>query len=117
MPAKVDDKSVRNVENIVRDVRNWLAVFKTEYGISGEAYDVLHKKIEDLGSKMAGIKCDASGKVAPDSIRPVANVLRDAKAWLAEFASEYDLADEAVEVLHENFDKIGSALAKVDCKK
>jgi hypothetical protein len=114
--AKIDNKSVRNVENIVRDVRNWLAVFKTEYGISGEAYDTLHKKIEELGGKMAGIKCDASGKVAPDSMKPVANVLRDTKAWLAEFASEYDLADEAVKVLTQNFDKIGDALAKVDCK-
>src|SRR5574342_264022 len=112
----IDNKSVRNVENVVRDVRNWLAVFKTEYGISGEAYDTLHKKIEELGSKMAGIKCDTSGKVAPDSMKPVANVLRDTKAWLAEFASEYDLADEAVKVLHQNFDKIGDALAKVDCK-
>jgi hypothetical protein len=112
----IDNKSIRNVENIVRDVRNWLAVFKTEYGISGEAYDVLHKKIEELGSKMAGIKCDASGKVSGDSMKPVANTLRDTKAWLAEFASEYDLAKEAVKVLTQNFDKIGDALAKVDCK-
>lgn len=116
MPARIDNKSVRNVGNVVRDVRNWLAVFKTEYDIPKEAYDVLHKKIEELGSKMVGIKCDVSGKVAPDSMRSVTNALRDAKAWLATFASEYDLAKEAVKILHENFDKIGDALAKIDCK-
>ncbi len=112
----IDVKSVRNVENSVRDVKNWLAVFKTEYKIADEAVKVLNQKIEELGTKVGGIKCDVSGKVDASSVKPVSNVLRDAKAWLATFAKEYDLPAEAVKVLHQNFDKIGAALAAVDCK-
>ncbi|MEM3154358.1 MAG: hypothetical protein QW165_02195 [Candidatus Woesearchaeota archaeon] len=114
--AKIIDKSVRNVENAVRDFKNWLSVFKTEYDIADEAMHVLHKKVDEFSDKLREVKCDASGKVAADSMKPVANTLRDAKAWLATFAQEYDLSDEAKKVLHESFDKVGDALAKVECR-
>ena len=114
--AKVDVKSVRDVENSVRDLRNWLAVFKTEYDISEEAYKTLHDKIEELGSKIGGITCHPSGDVDANTVKPVSNVLRDAKAWLSTFAKEYDLPEEAVKVLHENFDKVGDKLRAVECK-
>lgn len=112
----VDVKTVRDAENSVRDVKNWLAVFKTEYDVSGEAYKVLQQKVEELGSKIGGIKCSVPGKVDANSVKPASNTLRDAKAWLATFAKEYDIAAEAVKVLHENFDKIGQKLAAIDCK-
>lgn len=114
--ADVIDKSVRNVENTVRDFKNWLSVFKTEYGVADEAMRVLHQKVDEFSDKLRGVKCDVSGKVSPDSMKPAANTLRDAKAWLAVFAQEYDFSDEAKKVLHDNFDKVGDALAKVDCK-
>jgi hypothetical protein len=112
----VDVKTVRDAENSVRDLRNWLAVFKTEYGISEEAYKTLHSKIEELGSKIGGITCSAPGVVDANSVKPASNTLRDAKAWLATFAKEYNLAEEAVKVLHENFDKVGQKLAAIECK-
>lgn len=114
--AEVVDKSVRDVENSVRDFKNWLSVFKTEYGIADEAMHVLHKKVDEFSDKLRGVKCDTSGKIDPNSMKPVANTLRDAKAWLATFATEYALSDEAKKVLHDNLDKVGDALAKVDCK-
>jgi len=112
----VDDKTVRDAENSVRDLRNWLAVFKTEYGVAEEAYKKLHDKIEELGTKIGGITCSVPGKVDANSVKPASNTLRDAKAWLATFATEYSLAAEAVKVLHENFDKVGQKLAAIDCK-
>ncbi len=112
----VDVKTVRDAENSVRDVRNWLAVFKTEYGISEEAYKTLHSKIEELGAKIGGITCSVPGKVDANSVKPASNTLRDAKAWLATFANEYSLAPEAVKVLHDNFDKVGQKIAAIECK-
>ena len=112
----VDVKTVRDAENSVRDLRNWLAVFKTEYDVSEEAYKTLNAKIEELGSKIGGIKCSVPGKVDANSVKPASNALRDAKAWLATFAKEYDIAAEAVKVLHENFDKVGKKISAIDCK-
>ena len=114
--ANVDIKPVRDVENAVRDLKNWLAVFKTEYDVADEAVKILHQKVDEFSDKLRAIKCDASGKVNADSVKPVSNTLRDAKAWLATFAKEYDLAEEAVRILHENFDKVGDKLRAVECK-
>ncbi len=115
MAKEVKVDTVRAAENSVRDVKNWLAVFKTEYDVADEAVNVLHKKLDELGAGMSGIKCSAQG-VEANSVRPVANTLRDAKAWLATFAKEYDLPEEAIKILHENFDKIGDALKAIECK-
>ncbi len=112
----VNVKSIRDVENAVRDFKNWLAVFKTEYNIADEAVRILHEKADAFSDSLKGLKCDASGKVDANSVKPVANVLREAKAWLATFAKEYNLAEEAVKVLHQNFDKVGDALRAVECK-
>lgn len=110
---KVD--TVRAAENCVRDIKNWLAVFKTEYDVADEAVKVLHQKLDEIGASMAGIKCSTTG-VEATSVRPVANAVRDAKAWLAVFAKEYDLSEETIKVLHQNFDKLGDALKAIECK-
>jgi len=44
-------------------MRNWLAVFKTEYDLSDEAYKTLHAKIEDVGSKLDNVVCKDAGVV------------------------------------------------------
>ena len=112
---KVDIKNIVAAASALRDVKNWLAVFKTEYGLSKEAHKVLDKKLEDLGRSLAGITCGTGG-VERDSVRTVANALRDTKAWLAVFAKEYDIAKEAVNVLHGNLDTFGEKLASIKCK-
>ena len=39
------------IENDIRDIVNWLAVFKEEYGIPDDAVDVLKEKLEALAKK------------------------------------------------------------------
>ncbi len=107
---------VRTVENTTRDFINWLAVFKTEYNIPAEAYETLHNKMDDFSTKVGAITCDVVGTVDTSKIKLAANTLRDTKAWLAVFAREYDLAEEAVCVLTEKLDEVGAKLANVDCK-
>ncbi|HLF54470.1 MAG TPA: hypothetical protein VI612_02000 [Candidatus Nanoarchaeia archaeon] len=115
MAEKIIVETVRAAENCVRDIKNWLAVFKTEYDIADEAVKVLHEKLDDIGSKMAGIKCTKAG-VEAASVQPVANATRDAKNWLAVFAKEYDMSGEALGVLHNKLDELGSKLAAIECK-
>lgn len=104
------DPKVSDVENSVRDAKNWLAAFKTEYKLADEVVKVLHGKLDDLGKSVAGIK-SAGKKIDAASVKPVANTLRDLKNWLAAFKTEYKLADEVIKVLHKEFDKIGDKLA------
>ena len=105
-----------SVENSIRDFINWLAVFKTEYGIEQEAYEMLHKKADELAIAIGAIRCDATGKVDAKYVKTSANTLRDAKAWLGVFAKEYNIEKEAVKILTGKFDEIGKRLALLDCR-
>jgi len=112
---QIKPETVASAENSVRDTKNWLAVFKTEYDVPDEAVKILHKKLDEISDNMRGLKCTPKG-ADPNTIRPVSNALRDLKNWLATFAKEYDLSAETVKVLHQNMDKIGQKLALIDCK-
>ena len=113
--AKIDFKGVIEAANALRDVKNWLAVLKQEYDVSSEAVKKLNNELDALGTELAGITCNTSG-LEKQSIRTVANELRDTKSWLAVFAKEYDLDKEAVKILHKSLDKFGDKLAAVKCK-
>jgi len=112
---EVKPETVRNAENVVRDVKNWLAVFKTEYDIADEAMKILTEKIDEIGSKMAGIVCATEG-VKEDSVKPVSDTVASARQWLAVFKTEYNLTDETVNILHKKFDEIAEKLALIECK-
>lgn len=114
--TEVKPETIKNAEDVVRDVRNWLAVFKTEYNIADEAYDKLHQKVEEIGAKIGGITCDASGDVKAESVQPVSDALADFKQWLAVFKTEYDLSEETVKVLHDEVDKIVDKVSAIECK-
>lgn len=111
----LDTKAVRGAEESVRDLINWLAVFKTEYDIPKEAYKTLHQKADALATRIGAITCTPKG-VDANSVKTAANTLRDAKAWLAVFAKEYDIEKEAVKMLIEKFDELGAKLAAIECK-
>ncbi|MBI4147000.1 hypothetical protein HY489_06725 [Candidatus Woesearchaeota archaeon] len=111
---KVEIKEVREAENSIRDFKNWLSVFKTEYDVAEEALKVLQEKVADLATKVGSIKCSSKG-VDASSVKPASNTLRDTKGWLAVFAKEYDLPEEAVKVLHSELDKVGGKLGQIKC--
>ncbi len=106
--------TVRDATDALRDLRNWLAVFKTEYDLPDEAYKTLHKKVEDVGSKMDGIVCKDSG-VVEKSVLPATKSLHEFKIWLAVFADEYDLAEEEVKVLGKQIENVAKKIAKIKC--
>lgn len=115
MKKTIDSKAIRAAEEGIRDLTNWLAIFKTEYDIPKEAYKTLHQKADELATRIGAITCTPKG-IDANSVKTAANTLRDAKAWLAVFAKEYDIEKEAVNVLTEKFDEIGKKLAAIECK-
>jgi hypothetical protein len=52
-----DAPNVRDAENAVRDLKNWIAVFAQEYSLPEEAIKTLHQKIDELAAKIGNIKC------------------------------------------------------------
>jgi phage shock protein A len=49
--------NVKEAENAVRDLKNWIAVFAQEYDLPDEAVKKLQEKVDELASKIAGVKC------------------------------------------------------------
>jgi len=47
------------------------------------------------------------------NVRDAENAVRDLKNWVFVFAKEYDLAEEAVEKLHEQIDKVAAKIAEI----
>jgi hypothetical protein len=112
---RIMPEPVHSAENCVRDIKNWLAIFKIEYDVPNEAVKVLHRELDEIGASMANITCTLRG-VDAKSVRPVANAVRDAKNWLAVFAREYDLSKETVKVLGKKFDELGKKLGDIECR-
>lgn len=48
---------IRNTEDSVRDLKNWVFVFAKEYDLPKEALDKLHEKIDELAVKIGNIQC------------------------------------------------------------
>lgn len=52
------DKSIKDVENALRDMMNWVAVFAGEYNVAKEAVDKLNEKIQEIAQLAGNIKCE-----------------------------------------------------------
>jgi phage shock protein A len=48
--------NVREAENAVRDLKNWIFVFAKEYDLAKEAVDKLHEQVDKVAQKIAQIK-------------------------------------------------------------
>lgn len=51
----VDTNKIKNIENDIRDLINWIAVFETEYNLEKEVVDTLRKKLEKIAKKVGSI--------------------------------------------------------------
>lgn len=48
--------NVRDAENAVRDLKNWIMVFAKEYDLADEAVAKLNEQVEKVAAKIADIK-------------------------------------------------------------
>ncbi len=57
----VEDKcilGIREVENALRDMMNWIAVFAEEYELPKEAVDKLNEKVHEIARLAGDIPCE-----------------------------------------------------------
>jgi len=52
----MSNAQIKEAEDSVREVKNWVAVFAEQHDLSDEAREVLNKKLEELAKKIAQIK-------------------------------------------------------------
>ena len=60
MPVKKtepDVNALREIENDLRDMKNWVFVFAKQYELSDEARDMLHEKIDEVAQKVGKLTC------------------------------------------------------------
>jgi hypothetical protein len=48
---------IKDAEDSIRDIKNWVFVFAKEYDLPKEAVNMLHKKIDELAVKIGFMKC------------------------------------------------------------
>ncbi len=111
MPKKEAKSDVRDAENTVRDLKNWIFTFAKEYNLPEEAIKMLHTKVDEAAVKIGAIAC----KPAP-IIKEAENAVRDLKNWIFTFAKEYDLPEEAIKMLHTKVDEVAVKVGRVICK-
>jgi hypothetical protein len=51
-----DKNSIREAENSVRDLKNWIFVLGREHGLPEDALQELHKRVDEVAAKIAKIK-------------------------------------------------------------
>ena len=60
MPGKKPEPSasdLKAIENEIRDILNWVAVFEEEYDFDKEVVDKLKSKLESVAKKIGSISC------------------------------------------------------------
>ncbi|MBI2564608.1 hypothetical protein HYV79_01310 [Candidatus Woesearchaeota archaeon] len=55
--ASLDTNEIKNVENELRDLMNWVAVFEQEYDLPREVVDKLLNKIHSIAKKIGWLRC------------------------------------------------------------
>ena len=57
-------------------------------------------------------------RAKPDTtkMRSAADAVRDVKNWVALFAAEHELSDEAQKVLHKKLDELVDRIRAIECK-
>ncbi|MBI4148285.1 hypothetical protein HY490_03255 [Candidatus Woesearchaeota archaeon] len=53
----VDVRGIREAEDAVRDLKNWVFVFAKEYDLPEEAVKMLHAKVHEVAERIRVISC------------------------------------------------------------
>ncbi len=52
---EVAPEKLKEIENEVRDITNWISVFETEYNLPKEVVEQLKTRLENISKKIAGL--------------------------------------------------------------
>ena len=116
--AKVNYESVKESADILRDLKNWVAVFNNEDELSGEAREKLMEKIDDIADDLADVHCVIKNKQADvddEACDKATDSMRDFKNWVEIFKTENEVSGEAEEMLDEYIEKLAESVANITC--
>lgn len=51
----METQKIKEIENDIRDLINWVKVFEEEYNLEGEVVDQLRTKLEQIAKKVASL--------------------------------------------------------------
>lgn len=119
--VKIVASTVKTAEDTVRDLKNWLAVFKTEYDVPEEVMKTLNEKFEEITKKTGNISCKIEGEEVEadeEQQKDVEELIRDVKNWIAVFKTEYEqkMTDEVRKILFEKLEDLAVKIGDIKCK-
>lgn len=54
---QMSSEEIKKIEDDLRDLMNWIAVFEKEYDLPREVVDTLHNKIHNLAQRIGWLRC------------------------------------------------------------
>jgi hypothetical protein len=55
--CQLDPRAMHEVAHELRDIKNWLAAFSSEYSLPDEVREKFHERLDILGEKLARLGC------------------------------------------------------------
>lgn len=104
--------NIKDVENAVRDLKNWVAVFATEQKISASAKKKLLAEIDAVEERVQALVCSTKGV----SVKSLEGAVSDLKGWVAVFATQNELDRDAKKELSSKLDAFGVKISRISCK-
>ena len=117
--VQVDLESVKKSADILRDLKNWVAVFENEDELSEEARDKLLSQIDAIADDLGDVHClikDGEKEVSDTALDSATDVMRDFKNWIEIFKTEKEVTGEAEEKLDEYVGKLAESIADIKCE-
>jgi gas vesicle protein len=117
--VQVDFESVKKSADILRDLKNWVAVFNNEDELSKEARQKLMSQIDKIAKDLADVHCvlkDKEAKVSDAACDRATDVMRDFKNWVEIFKTENEVKGEAEQMLNDTVGKLAESIANIKCK-
>lgn len=118
--VEVDLETVKKSADLLRDLRNWIAVYEDDYEqVSDEAKKRFQEEIEKIANDLAGVHCvieDGQKEVSDEALDKATDRMRDFKNWVEVFLTENEVSDEAAKKLNECVDKLAESIMNIKCK-
>ncbi|MBW3018557.1 hypothetical protein KY329_00020 [Candidatus Woesearchaeota archaeon] len=117
--VQVDFESVKKSADILRDLKNWVAVFNNEDELSGEAREKLMNEIDEIAEDLVDVHCvlkDKEAEVSDEACDRATDVMRDFKNWVEIFKTENEVQGEAEQMLDEYIEKLAESIANIKCQ-
>src|SRR3989338_9426739 len=97
----------------VKELKARMIIFSKEYNLPPKARELLSYKAERICKCICKLKTNSDGKPNQEELKAAEQFVLDCKDWLVAFAEGYELADEAVNVLHQQYEQVVQKITQI----